>query len=232
MHKWAKQILECLKNEVEAIGKDNLTAEQVCMMKDWSEIATNIVCMEKDYSIVEAMEKAEDEEEKMEMIEKYTDYPEKRFYDNYRYSNGRFAPKGRGSYRPYTEPTAMYHMTPEMYRDMDRDYGKMYYTEPTSNPSGNYNSLNMANNPSATTSKMYGGNSGMSMSRYDSARRNYEESKEIHKSNAPEDKKAKAIDLEKILNVVHGDIMEFLPDMTSEERTMTKQKLINISNSL
>lgn len=41
--------------------------------------------------------------------------------------------KGRGTYRRGYEEPPYYHMTPEMYhRDMDRDMGRMYYTETSS----------------------------------------------------------------------------------------------------
>ena len=75
-----------------------------------------------------------DPEQVLDMFERYGDG--RRYYDRYRYENGRFAPKGRGTRRGYDEPP-YWHMTPEMYhdmehdRDIDRPHGRMYYTEPT-----------------------------------------------------------------------------------------------------
>ena len=161
MHKWAKQIMECVKTKVEAMGIDNIEGQNLEELEKWTEIAKNIVCYDKDYNIVEAMKEAENEDN-MRAIEKYEDYPERRFYDHYRYADGRFAPKGRGTYRRGYEEPPYWHMTPEMYRDMDKENGRMYYTEP-----------------------MY------TESRYESAKRAYTESKELHKGNEPQDKEAK-----------------------------------------
>lgn len=56
MHKWAKQIMECVKAKVEAIGLDNFEGQNLDDLKDFTEIAKNIACFDKDYRIVEAME--------------------------------------------------------------------------------------------------------------------------------------------------------------------------------
>ncbi len=89
-------------------------------------------------TLMKAMEESS-ADETMEMFDRFDDG--RRFYDNYRYANGRFAPKGRGTRRGYEEPP-YWHMTPEMYRemehdrDMDRSSGRMYYTEPKMTPDG------------------------------------------------------------------------------------------------
>lgn len=44
MHKFAKQIAECLKSKVEGKGIDNLNLAEVEELKAWSEIIKNIVC--------------------------------------------------------------------------------------------------------------------------------------------------------------------------------------------
>ena len=61
MHKFAKQIAECLKSKVEGKGIDNLNLSEVEELKAWSEIIKNIVCYDKDYRIIEAMDKEEKE---------------------------------------------------------------------------------------------------------------------------------------------------------------------------
>ena len=66
MHKFAKQIAECLKSKVEGKGIDNLNLSEVEELKAWSEIIKNIVCYDKDYRIIEAMDKEEKEEEESE----------------------------------------------------------------------------------------------------------------------------------------------------------------------
>lgn len=195
MHEFAKKIMECVKTNAEAIGIDNFSGQNLDDLKDWTEIAKNIVCYDKDYKIVEAMKKSEDEEEMMRKIEKYEDYPERRFYDHYRYSDGRFAPKGHGTYRGYSEPN--YRMTPEMYRDMDRDtHSRMYYTE-----------------------------TGMNESGYDRAKRTYTETKEMHRGNTPEDKKAKMQELERYAKSLTEDVVEMVSDMSDEEKNLLRTKM-------
>ena len=196
MHKWAKQIMECVKAKVDGIGIDNFEGQNLDDLKDFTEIVKNIACFDKDYRIVEAMEKSEDNEDIMRMFERYEDYPERRFYDHYRYADGRFAPKGRGTYRRGYEEPPYWHMTPEMYRDMDKENGRMYYTEP-----------------------MY------TESRYESAKRAYTESKELHKGNEPQDKEAKMRELEKYMKEMSDDLLNLMKGMSQEEMNMAKSKL-------
>lgn len=212
MHKWAKEILECVKAKVEAIGIDNFEGQNLDDLKDWTTIIRNIACFDKDYRIVEAMDKAEDEEEIMGMIERYEDYPERRFYNHYHYKNGKFAPKGSGTRRGYDEP--LYHLplevyrdyTPEELRDMDRHTkGVMYFTEPMKD---------------GKTSEM-----PMHESRYDRAKRMYTETKDMHKGNTPDDKQAKLKDLETYMKSLAEDLTEIIEGATPEERAMAKNKL-------
>ena len=206
MHKFAKQIMECVKTKVEAMGIDNIEGQHLEELEKWTEIAKNIVCYDKDYNIVEAMKEAENDDN-IRAIEMYEDYPERRYYDNYRYkTSGRFAPKGKGSYMPrrgYDEPP-YYHMnpdmyrehTPEYYRDMDRENGRLYFSEPITMES-----------------------------RYDKAKRGYEESKMTHKENTPEHKQAKMKDLEAYLKELSEDVTKLLSDATPEERAMVRGKM-------
>ncbi len=214
MHKWAKQIMECVKAKVEAIGLDNFEGQNLDDLKDFTEIAKNIACFDKDYRIVEAMEKSEDNEDIMRMVEQYEDYPDRRFYDNYRYANGRFAPKGRGTRRGYIEPP-YYHQMPDDYRtwedkpvqermrDLDRMSGRMHYTEPMT-----------------ATRDSREGKSGM-------MRRSYIEAKEMHK-----DKDTTMQELEKYLKGVSEDITDVIGSMTPEERSMLKSKVSTLVTKL
>ena len=38
MHKWAKEILECVKEKAKAIGIDNFEGQNLDDLKDWTEI--------------------------------------------------------------------------------------------------------------------------------------------------------------------------------------------------
>lgn len=214
MHKWAKQIMECVKAKVEAIGLDNFEGQNLDDLKDFTEIAKNIACFDKNYRIVEAMEKSEDNEDIIRMVEQYEDYPDRRFYDNYRYANGRFAPKGRGTRRGYIEPP-YYHQMPDDYRtwedkpmqermrDLDRMSGRMHYTEPIT-----------------ATRDSREGKSGM-------MRRSYIEAKEMHK-----DKDTTMQELEKYLKGVSEDITDVIGSMTPEERSMLKSKMSTLVTKL
>lgn len=202
--------MECVKAKVESIGIDNFEGQNLDDLKDFTEIAKNIACFDKDYHIVEAMKKSEDDEEMMRMIEEYEDYP-RRYYDNYRYANGRFAPKGHGTRRGYTEPP-YYHQMPEDYRtwsdmpdrermrDLDRMGGRMHYTEPVrDNREGRSGAL----------------------------RKSYMETKEMHK-----DKDTTMQSLERYLHGITDDITEIVSGMAPDERTMLKNKMTTLANKL
>ena len=151
-----------------------------------------------------------DPEEIMEMFERYGDGG-RRYYDHYRYADGRFAPKGRGTYRRGYDEPPYWHMTPEMYHDMEqyRDYdrkdGRMYYTEP---------------------------NQMMTESNYDRAKRAYTESRDLHRGNTAQDKEAKMRDLEGYFREISTDITDLLADMTQEERSMLKAKVSALATKL
>lgn len=225
--------------------------------------------------ISKAMEEAEKEEEEeakrimREMKEQYGEEEgERRFYDNYRYANGRFAPKGRGSYvgrRGYEEPP-YYRMSPEMYkehdpsywRDVDREQlGRMYFPN-DGGSSGNMGGSRSGGSMGGNSGNMGGGSSsrgysdgysdGMNEgtrrgyedgrrdgermgrnsqsrdSRYERAKRGYEETKSMHKSNTAEDKQLTMKEMEKVLNVVFDEIDEMLEDSTPEMKSMVKTK--------
>ena len=180
----------------------------VDMMKDLSEAMYY-------RTLTKAMQES-DTEEIMDMFDRYGDGG-KRYYDMWRYKNGRFAPKGRGTRRGYDEPP-YYHMTPDMYRehgpeyyrDLDRSEGRLYYTEPI------------------TTGKTHDtreGRSGMS-------RRSYMETKEMHKANTPEDKQQKMKELEKYMGELSTDITEMISDASAEEKSLLKTKLQTLAQKV
>lgn len=135
MHSMIEKLTECTKSAIENdqsyIGKYPIS-DVVDMIKDLSEA-------EYYGKISKAMDKADKEQEEEDkymlqrMKEEYGEDEGQRYYNEYRYASGRFAPKGRGTRRRYTEPR--YHMPPEVYgmypeeyyRDIDRMDGRMYY---------------------------------------------------------------------------------------------------------
>ena len=219
-----EKLAEAIKCEFEkGIDKVNTTemVKATDMLKDAAEA-------EYYARIAKAMEEAEKEDEESQkymlrqLKEEYGEDDGRRYYDNYRYMRtGRFAPKGRGTYMPrrgYETPIE-YHMTPEMYRehdpeyyrDMDRDMGRMYYTE--TGISGN------TGNSSRTG--MRDGREGRS----GASRRSYIETKEMHPDNSQESKQMKMKELEKYMGELSGDITEMIAGASNEEKTMLKAKL-------
>ena len=226
---------------VEEIDTKEL-GEVVDMVKDLSEA--------EYYSrISKAMEESEKEDEEeakrimREMKEQYGEEEgERRFYDNYRYANGRFAPKGRGTRRRgYAEP--LYHM-PMDYdydRDLDRMTGnRMYYSGGGSNGGSNGGNMSGGNmngsgNMGGNSSRGYsdGYSDGMrDGSRRDGregrsgrSRRTYMETKEMNRDNTSESKQRKMKDLEAYMTELSGDITEMINDASAEEKSLLKQKL-------
>ena len=201
MHCMIEKLAECAEKQFDNGIESVDTAEmgQVTdMLKDLAEAMYY-------RTLTKAMDDS-DTEEIMEMFERYGDGG-RRYYDHYRYADGRFAPKGRGTYRRGYDEPPYYHMTPEMYRsmenyrDMDRRDGRMYYTEPSMN-------------------------SGVhTESRYDMAKRSYTESKELHRGNTPEDKEQKMKELEKYLREIGSDIAELISDASTEEKNLLKNRM-------
>lgn len=219
-----EKLAEAIKCEFEkGIDKVNTTemGKATDMLKDVAEA-------EYYARIAKAMEEAEKEDEESQkymlrqLKEQYGEDDGRRYYDNYRYMRtGRFAPKGRGTYMPrrgYETPIE-YHMTPEMYRehdpeyyrDMDRDMGRMYYTETGMRG-------NMGN---SSRTGMRDGREGRS----GASRRSYIETKEMHPDNSQESKQMKMKELEKYMGELSGDITEMIAGASNEEKTMLKAKL-------
>lgn len=209
IHKMVECLTEKTLSELDK-GIENVNTEEmgeaVDMIKDLCEAEYKAV-------IVKSMKKADEEEEEYNkellraLKDEYGEEGGRRYYDEYRYkTTGRYAPKGKGTYvgrRGYEEPPYM-HMYPE--RDMDREYGRMYYTEPTATHT--------------------------SESGYDRAKRNYTETKEMHKNNTPEDKEHKMKALDGYIKELGGDITQLIGDMTAEERNLMRTKLSTLVSKL
>lgn len=219
-----EKLAEAIKCEFEK-GIENVNTAEMGKATDMLKDAA-----EAEYyaRIAKAMEKADSEDEEADkhmlrqLKEQYGEDDGRRYYDNYRYMRtGRFAPKGRGTYMPrrgYETPIE-YHMTPEMYRehdpeyyrDVDRNIGRMYYTETgMSGNTGNSSRTGMRDGRE--------GRSGMS-------RRSYMQTKEMHPDNSQESKQAKMKELEKYMGELSGDITEMIAGASNEEKTMLKAKL-------
>ena len=141
--------------------------------------------------------------------------------------------------RGYKEPP-YYHMNPddykahdaEWYRDMDRaSRNVMYYTPMGGDTGTNIHATTATGNDGNVRGYSDGYADGMKdgrksvESRYDRARRGYEEKKEMHKGNTPEDKQAKMRELEKYAKELAEDVTEMISDATPEERNLLRQKM-------
>lgn len=251
IHKMIEKLTECalceIEKGIECVNTEEM-GEVIDMIKDLSEAEyKSLISKEmKKYKEEEEAEekymlrmlKEEHGDEYKRMRDEYgEDEGERRFYDNYRYKRtGEFAPKGRGSYMPrsssrrgrrgYVEPPYLHmpydyrydmddydYADAERMRDMDRtSHNKMYFAEPMRNRD------------------MDGGYPGrrdgetIPESRYDKARRGYEEVKSAHKGNTPEDKQLTMREMEKVLGVVFDEIDEMLEDASPEMKNMVKTR--------
>ena len=123
-------------------------------------------------------------------------------------SKGRYMSRRRG-YMPMMYDYDWDNM--QMDRDMDREHGKMYYTEP----------MTMRND-----------NQTHSESRYDRARRGYEETKAMHKSGSVEDKKKTMESLEHYMKELSEEMAELIESMDANEKTMVRSKLQTLAQKV
>lgn len=213
MYEMIEKLSECAKCEFDK-GIENVNtcemSEVTDMLRDLSEAMYHRVLTE---TMLEA-----DTDDIMEMFDRYGE--DRRYYDHWRYKNGRFAPKGRGSYRRGYDAPPYYHMmpryemsiedykqhSPEYWRDYDkRNMNVMYYTDRDHLPE-------------------HGSEMPKNESRYDRAKRMYTETKNAHKSGSAEDKTITLREGEKMLNVIFDEISEMLQDASPEMRAMVKNK--------
>lgn len=209
IHKMQECLTEKAVNELEK-GVENVDTSEmgqvVDMIKDLAEAEYHSI-------ISKAMKKADEEEEEYDkellrsLKAEYGEESGRRYYDQYRYANGRFAPKGHGTRRGYEEPP-YYHMPVnyndmEYMRDMDKSRGKMYYSEPIA--------------------------PHVSESNYDRAKRHYTETKEMHSGITTEDKEQRMKALDKYIKTVTNEIIKIVSDnATAEEKNLIKSNINNL----
>lgn len=134
-------------------------------------------------------------------------------------TSGRYMSRGDGRRsnrcrRGYDE-MGDYEMTPEMYekypaeyyRDMDRQDGRMYYTD-------------MSMNTGMRDAKE--GRSGMS-------RKTYMETKQMHANDTQDGKNIKARKLDEFFGDLYEDMKEMAHDMSNEEKTVWKQRVAKLN---
>ena len=136
--------------------------------------------------------------------------PENQYGVNYD-ENGRFYTQPRDNMGRYTRRPYMHDPDMEMYRDMDTSRGRMYYTD--SNNMGGMNSR-------------ASGNRDYQESRYERARRGYEESKQMNPS------MDNMTAMERVFDAFEEDIKELKPKMTANEKSIARNKLSNMSSMM
>lgn len=200
--------------------------EVVDMIKDLADAEKNIWKAAYYKAVVCAMDEYEDD------IEVDPARVRRMGYDNYRYSSGRFAPKGHGhyaghmGYTPMQEMTRLYHDE----RDMMHNMPRMGYVDPmnsTSNMSwsrdGYAGSMNDYS-PDNTRAGGRMGNSryGMNYDNYQDARRHYTSS---------HDKKDKD-EMDRYANEHIADTIVTVKEIWNNADPETKKKLKGDLNSL
>lgn len=206
IHKIEETLYAQISNGIEQIDTEEF-GKVSDILKDLASAKKN--CKKAEYyeTVTEAMENSE-------VIDEEEDDDERRYYGGRsRDSRGRYTSRRRGYSSEMPEYKPDYDMDARQYekmRDMDRkSMGRMYYTDTTGTATRDYRE----------------GRSGMS-------RRGYMESKEMHNSGTETDKMKNRQELEKWIDDIGTDVKSALGDMTAEERTVMKQKLANLSNSL
>ena len=132
-----------------------------------------------------------------------------------------------------------YYPKDRYYRDMDRGYGRMYYTETsTTSSNGGSNSSNGGNSSSMggnTGSRNYTEKPMMDLAgmrdsregRSPISRRTYMESKAMHK-----DKASSLKDLENYVNELGKDIIEMIEDSSPEEKQYLEKKISQLATKI
>lgn len=191
-----EKLTKCAEMELEK-GVENINAEE---MGEVTDMIKDLAEAEYYSKISKAMDEAEYGED-YDYRGAYDEHERKGYRGQMRDSKGRYMSRRKG-YMPMMRDYDWDNM--QMDRDMDREHGKMYYTEPMT---------------------MHNDNQTHSESRYDRARRGYEETKSMHKDNSAESKQMKMKSLEDYMKSLAEDVTDMVNDMSQEEKSLVKQKM-------
>jgi hypothetical protein len=210
IHEMMEKLTKCAEMEFEK-GVENINAEE---MGEVTDMIKDLAEAEYYAKISKAMDESEYGED-YDYMGAYDEHSRKGYRGQPRDSKGRYM--SRRGYESRMMPEMYDYSEMERMRDMDRmDYGRMGY-------SGGGSSSGMSGGSSSGMSN--GSNRGYSESRYDRARRGYEETKATHKDNSPESKQQKMKSLEEYMRELSDDVTSMLTDMSQEEKTMLKNKM-------
>ena len=219
-----------LDKGIEKVNTEEL-GEAVDMLKDLYEAKEKMVKSRYYKQVMEVMEEHDFENEEEIMEE-----GRKGYRGRSRDSMGRFTSRGRGR-RGYEMPMMMYDEDwdeMERMRDMDRNSGRMGYSSGGSSMGGLSSSgMNSGSMSSSGGNRGYSdGGRENSESRYDRARRGYEETKSIHKDNSAESKQMKMKSLEDYTKELASDITDMVQDMSAEEKNLLRTKLQTLAQKV
>ena len=215
IHDMIEKLTKCAEMEFEK-GVENINAEE---MGEVTDMIKDLAEAEYYAKISKAMDESEYGED-YDYMGAYDEHSRKGYRGQPRDSKGRYM--SRRGYESRMMPEMYDYSDMEYMRDMDRDYGKMYYTDGMNGNSRGGSSSGMSNS----------GNRGYSESRYDRARRGYEESKAMHKSGSVEDKKKTMESLEHYMKELSEEMAELIESMDANEKTMVRSKLQTLAQKV
>ena len=209
MHEMIEKLTECAKSEMDKKGIEEIDTEEFGKVTD---IIKDLAKSMYYRTLTEAMKESEYGEE----YDEYGAYDDGRrgYRGQPRDSKGRYMSRRGRKRMGYDEPP-YWHMD-EMYdkdemergRDLDRHtMNRMYYTEPITTGSRHDSTGSMDNVNRGT-------------SRYENARRGYEE-----KKTTGADKQEKMKSLEEYMKELSTDVSSMVTEMSPEEKTLMKQKM-------
>jgi hypothetical protein len=226
IHDMVEKLSEFAKCELDK-GIEQVDTKE---MGEVAEIIKELSEAEYYAKISKAMDEAEYGED-YDYMGAYDEHSRKGYRGQRRDSRGRYM-----SRRGYETPMMMYddmdYESMEHMRDMDRPYGRMGYAGSGSYGGHSSSGMNSESNMGNSGSSSSGGNRGNSESRYDRARRGYEETKEMHKSNSSEDKQHKIKSLEEYMKELSEDVTSMIEGMSPEEKTLAKTKLQSLAQKI
>lgn len=218
MHEMIEKLTKCAEMELEK-GIDKIDAEE---MGEVTDMIKDLAEAEYYSKISVAMDEAEYGED-YDYRGAYDEHERKGYRGQRRDSRGRYmSNRGRRGYESYMMPDMDYDEMERM-RDYDRGAGKMYYSGSGSSGGSSMGSSSSMGSGQSSNGSM-GGNRNYSESRYDRAKRGYEETKAMHNSGSAEDKQITMKEAEKMINVIFDELEESLSDAPKEVKDMIKSK--------
>lgn len=224
IHSMIEKLSEVAKCELDK-GVENIDTKE---MGEVAEIIKELSEAEYYAKISKAMDEAEYGED-YDYMGAYDEHEKKGYRGQRRDSRGRYM--SRRGYESRMMPDMDYDEMERM-RDMDRmSYGRMGYSGSGSS-GGSSMDGSSSSGMSGGSMGSQGGSRGYSESRYDRAKRGYEETKSMHKDNSSESKQMKMKSLEDYTKELAGDITDMVQDMSAEEKNLLRTKLQTLAQKV